>query len=253
MLLRLCSLLVNLITTIIAHLTHICRELLHSRPPQASDIFTLYTLSCVGSKYDFQYLLDYAYKKLVLLFPTDDASTWRPCKGIKQMELNLVVQMIRLWHPRAANLLPLVFYAYCQLPLLVITTSDRAGLPPLAWTDTERCILAIPQLLKHKLRTYDVFTIHRTNYPNWCGDIACSNRMMQLSHALMTREDTSTLPNPLENLEKWCRQRRPWKELCSVCTRGIVAELDRRRLEAWNDLGKIFNVPEWRISDAPPV
>lgn len=161
--------------------------------------------------------------------------------------------MIQLWHPRATNLLPLVFYTYCQLPLLVITSSDRVGLSPLAWSDTSRCIQAIPQLLKHKLRTYSVFTAHRANYPDWCGEIACSNRLIQFSHALVNREDMSTLPDPLENLEKWCRQKRLWRELCNTCTRGITAELDRRRLDIWNDLGKIFKVPEWQRSDVPPV
>ncbi|KAI0089228.1 hypothetical protein BDY19DRAFT_944766 [Irpex rosettiformis] len=231
-------------------------HLLHATPSQRITIQTLYHLSWIGDKYAVSPLVDYVHKYLLVLFHAEKLEQWEPfsrcmiqhaqisSKSNELADLSYTARMIRKWHPRAAHLLPLIFYNYCQLPLNEVAGAP-SQLPP---EDMQRCLLAIPQLLTRKIEICNVFTTLKTLRTTSCLS-RCNSSLCQLSHSVMKRSSMATLPCPLEDLLQWCRQRKHWGNLCSSCTRTIEQEISRLRQKTWNDLGKIFNILEWRTGD----
>ncbi|KAI0089227.1 hypothetical protein BDY19DRAFT_944764 [Irpex rosettiformis] len=237
--------------------------LLHPKPEAPGSIAALYHLSLIGDKYAVEHLVEYVYKILLVLFPTSDLSHWEPftkrmehanlvrCDS-KRVELALIVKMIRLWHPGATRLLPLVFYSYCQVPLNQINLKIEGDVAPLQPGDIQRCLTAIPGLFARKFQTYNVFSATGVDHDSCINPEECGDALFQLSYSVMERKDIGNLPCPLEDLEKWCHKQEAWAKLCENCTDDIELGISRFRLGTWFQLGLIFDLPEWEVGDTLP-
>ena len=203
-----------------------------------------------------QRIMDYVYKRLLLLFPTDSLDDWQlrvesHNGGIQQAacDVYFVTRTARSLQLRARKILPLVLYTYCQLPLTAILWNNHFGTSsPLDREDMYSCLCAIPQLSKRKMEMYNVFTAPKRNRQR-CRSVSCDERLLRLSHDAMERDDATLLSDPLEDLMVWRREHKLWKKMCSACANWIEAEIKRLREATWNDLGEIFDVPEWQAGD----
>ena len=188
-----------------------------------------------------------------MLFPVGSLSSWRPRKFLAQKELLLIIEMIRLWHPNAVHLLPIIFYAYCQLPLDEIGMTHEGEPNQLSPEDMKRCLAAIPKLLARKIEICNVFT-SLTRTSQLCpSPLDCVSAFSALSNTVLKRGSMARLPCPLEDLVQWCNSdptgKSFWSELCEDCAKEVEQSLNHLRVVTWNNLGKTFDIPEWQ---APP-
>lgn len=225
---------------------------------EATTIKTLYNLSWIADKYAVQHVIDHVYQKLLAMLPADslyDFASFDECmkeanilrNGPERVELAQLIHMIRLWHPRASHLLPLLFYARCQCPLQDVCALHLEELMMPQWQqEMQRCLRAIPQLYERKMRMCNAFAMVGTCREECYNQHQCDEALFHLSRYVMERENAAKLPCPLEDLTGWCNQQLHWRALCADCKQEVEVEICRVREETWEELGKIFDIPEWK-------
>lgn len=214
----------------------------------------------IGQKYDVPQIRQNALHRFKLLFPCK-LHNWKPhsmrlasarvvlADSCERAQLAKVVEVLRIHgEPEALRLLPLVFYAYCQL-----SHQDDDEIHPdcqdLAQQDKQTCRKAIRQLNAHQLATYSVFS--HPDIRETCENyLRCDSIRLRLTHDLLKSRMLSP-PCALENMATWCSSQRDWKQLCKPCSKKILSDLEKRRQGVWDDLGHIFNEPNWLEANDP--
>ncbi|KAI0796248.1 hypothetical protein BC629DRAFT_281440 [Irpex lacteus] len=207
---------------------------------------TLHDLSWIGDKYAMEPLLAHVYHKLELIFPVDCLADWVSLhegmqeadvipNGSERADLLYSIHMIRMWHPRAVNMLPVIYYFYCQLPLQEICLPDTTEPLRLGPEDVERCLQAIPRLFKRKIGLYSTFAVFLSGrVPRICTNEdknICDRVLALLSNDVMSRDNIAKLPDALEDLEKWCFLRPEWSQLCACCSQEVTHIIWRHRVD----------------------
>lgn len=219
-----------------------------------------------GHKYNVQHLRNAAKRRLLILFPIASLQQWKPfdeCARLAKIvtdansdlrrleELSVILTLIRDF-PVFKNLKPLVLYACCQLPIEVLVAQDLAVAPQnrcsITQEDKRTCIWAIRHLAARKLEVLSaVASSHgTTDVRTGCYDVRRCDKTLLLFLQNVMKEASASRPSPLQDITLWYKERADWKTVCAHCKLGISKDIDRLRLEVWNDLGTIFDVPSWQ-------
>ncbi|PSR72331.1 hypothetical protein PHLCEN_2v11779 [Hermanssonia centrifuga] len=155
-----------------------------------------------------------------------------------------VVNLARLFDlPR---LLPTALYGCCQLDTSKLLDGVRYGreLVRLSEEDVRRCFIVKDELMKKKhimtALIMDPYTSPECSAPTQC------RRGVQKLTWDGSQQPFWTNYNPLQLIDSWL-DKRTGKLLCSRCAPGIGTRYNQKRLEVWEELGKIFDVSPWPV------
>lgn len=211
----------------------------------------------LGFTYGVDYIVKHALRTLTLVFPSGRLEDWKPLrKTVKIVKLGMFegeredlaacINVLRKLR-RMQNVLPVIFYAYCQLvPIAAIAAqyTEEKEEYHLSDEDLVTCLKAIPKLVEHKRKVLDAFT-DKSIAANCEDENQCRAAFARIRKAMKGAES----PDALEDLSAKYRTYKSWKLLCAACREQCETELQRRRLTVWQQLGEIFDIAEWSPED----
>ena len=113
------------------------------------------------------------------------------------------------------------------------------------------CHVAHMRNREHGVQYLPLSLVYIAVCPQQAGPYLQVHRATSDINTVMQRDSMAKLPCPLEDLGKWCHEQLFWHSLCESCSGEIEVEIARLRRATWDDLGKIFNIPEWKRDTAP--
>lgn len=176
----------------------------------------------------------------------EDADLFFKASKSDAEQLAMVVDIIRIFD-HLTPILPLVFYAYCQLPIDQIATPNPDAKYSLSAADIQLCLQALPELLEHKSRVFSAFT-DRTIFHNCENRSVCGSCLLSIVNSGMNSKPES-IHSPTAHNSSWYTFQKGWHKLCSSCKAAVEDEMKKRREVAYNDLGRIFRIASWPVDE----
>ena len=218
-------------------------------------------VTSLAVKYEVHGIIEEARYRLSCVFPADDIDSWdpdlRPDGGDTLLKLQKddcvdLIRIVRLLDMQ--EILPLVFYVSCNMELddAPYGRDYEDGEGPVTFTkdDLRTYIKGRQALIEERQRGLRVFQELAANAKLRSSSCTthshCRQSLLQLSLRALDQQ-LYACAESLSPMDQWLTSNALGARTCpcNECLAILHKLLDERRAEAWRNLGKIFNVPEW--------